>query len=217
MALSELKLELVPGVDLRFVKIPAGEFIMGSDKVWPGITNQEPQSTIHLAEYWMGKYQVTNLQYWAFDPEGRQTSWDKERPDAEKLPVRKIDLKMANGFCAWASQKTARTIRLPTEAEWEKAARGTDGRTWPWGNDAPQPTLCNYSESYINASTPVGKYSPQGDSPYGCADMAGNIFELTNERMVRGGYFGFYDNMIRCAVRWPYAQDYTGFRVLLES
>ena len=79
-------------------------------------------------------------------------------------------------FCTWASQVTRREVRLPTEAEWEKAARGADGRIYPWGNTNPNARRCNFALN-INSTTPVERYSPHGDSPYGCADMAGNVWE----------------------------------------
>ena len=79
-------------------------------------------------------------------------------------------------YAAWLSEKTGRPYRLPTEAEWEKAARGDDGRLWPWGNDW-DPERANCRPAGPGATTLVGQYSPRGDSPCGTADMAGNVWE----------------------------------------
>ena len=88
-------------------------------------------------------------------------------------------------FCGWARQVTGRAVRLPSEAQWEKAARGTDGRITP-GNEPPDAARCNFS-GRVGDSTPVGRaHSPQGDSPYGCADMAGNVWEWVG-KLVPGG------------------------------
>ena len=79
-------------------------------------------------------------------------------------------------FCQWLSNLTGSKFRIPSEFEWEKAARGGDGRIWPWGNQEPDENLCNCA-GWIGGTTTVGAYSPAGDSPYGCADMAGNVWE----------------------------------------
>ena len=102
----------------------------------------------------------------------------------EKHPVASVCWHDALAFCEWLNQKHGRNLppgyhfRLPSEAEWEKAARGTDGREWPWGNDFDA-ALCNSREKGKVCTTPVGAYSPQGDSPYGVADMSGNVWEWT--------------------------------------
>jgi formylglycine-generating enzyme required for sulfatase activity len=87
----------------------------------------------------------------------------------------------AYAYCRWLSELTGREYRLPSEAEWEKAARGGDGRLYPWG-DPFDPAHCNVRASGLGRTTPVGQYSPQGDSPYGCADVAGNVSEWTASR-----------------------------------
>ncbi len=93
-------------------------------------------------------------------------------------PVTQVSWDDAVAFAQWVSQVTGRNVRLPTEAEWEKAARGTDGRIYPWG-DIWDKTKLNSFEGGRGDTTQVGKYSPEGDSPYGAADMAGNVWEWT--------------------------------------
>ena len=91
-------------------------------------------------------------------------------------PVTHVSWADAQAFCAWAAGQSGQRVRLPTEAEWEKAARGADGSPFPWGQEGPGPTRCNFGETY-GGTNPVGYFSPHGDSPFGCADMAGNVWE----------------------------------------
>jgi len=98
----------------------------------------------------------------------------------------------ALAFCRWLSDKVQSnkvqlSVDLPSEAEWEKAARGTDGRLYPWGDELPDINRCNFGMA-LNDTTRVGSYSPQGDSPYGCADMSGNLWEWTRSILVRYPY-----------------------------
>jgi formylglycine-generating enzyme required for sulfatase activity len=102
----------------------------------------------------------------------------------ENHPVVQVIWKDAQAFCDWLNREHGASLprglvfRLPTEAEWEKAARGADGRIYPWGNTF-DPQNCNAEPSGVGRTTPVGLYSPKGDSPFGCADMSGNVWEWT--------------------------------------
>ncbi|HNT54828.1 MAG TPA: SUMF1/EgtB/PvdO family nonheme iron enzyme, partial [Anaerolineaceae bacterium] len=170
--------------EMAFVRIPAGEFLMGSDpeKDKQASANEQPQHLVSLPEYWMGQTPVTNAQYAAYimAMKGKALSpWKNNQPPQDKLdhPVVHVSWKDAVAYCAWLSELTGRRVGLPTEAEWEKAARGTDGRIYPWGDQDPDEKRCNF-DGQAGGTTPVGRYSPTGDSPYGCVDMAGNVWEL---------------------------------------
>jgi formylglycine-generating enzyme required for sulfatase activity len=164
---GELKLALAPGVEMILVQVPNGEFLYG-----------EMNWQVHLDEYWIGKHPVTNAQFNAFLKAAHY-------PYAGKIPAGKDDFPVVNvswidaaAFCDWASQASGQLVRLPTEAEWEKASRGTDGRAYPWGDQEPNSRLCNFNLAY-QGPTPVLRFSPQGDSPYGVSDLAGNVWEWT--------------------------------------
>lgn len=159
---------------LEFVRIPAGTFLYGTDK-----------KAVDLPEYWISKTPVTNQAYKKFietNPShdvpkmwlGGENNWDKStrtfKPELAEHPVVIVNWYEAVTFCEWAG------LQLPTEEQWEKAARGIDGRSYPWGHDAPTDALCNFGQN-VGGTTPVGRYSPGGDSPYGCVDMCGNVWE----------------------------------------
>lgn len=184
---DRLWVTLAPGVEMEFLRVPQGEFIMGTDPIDDvyAQADEQPQKKVWLNEYWMGRYPVTCAQYAAFiqaTQRGAPAGWSvKAVPSGkEKHPVVNVSWQDAADFCAWASEAMLPfTFRLPSESEWEKAARGTDGRIFPWGDKHEK--LCNDKHGGAGSTSPVGKYSPGGDSPYGCADMAGNVWEWVND------------------------------------
>jgi formylglycine-generating enzyme required for sulfatase activity len=183
--MRQRRLAISPSVSMDIITVPAGEFAMGTDpdqERWLAehygdiyLDDEKPAHAVFLAEYEIGKYPVTNEQYLAFvRATGRRApnDWEGGRPPAgkEKHPVVWVSWEDAGAFCEWASQLTGERLRLPTEAEWEKAARGADGRLWPWGN---QPL--DAARGSEGGAMPVGARSPGGGSPYGCADMAASV------------------------------------------
>ena len=161
------------GVTMMFV--PAGAFSMGSDS---GYGDEKPIHSVTLDAYFIDKYEVTNAAYKRcvdagvcnppLDAGSRTRSSYYSNPEFDKYPVIYVDWNMANTYCAW------RSARLPTEAEWEKAARGLDGRTYPWGENVDC-DKANYNFC-VGDTTKVGSYL-DGVSPYGLYDMAGNVLE----------------------------------------
>lgn len=229
---NALLLELAPGVLMEFVRVPAGEFTMGADKY----NDEKPAHKVSLPEYLLGKYPVTNRQYQVFAQAGGKVP--KHWPSGmiptgkEDHPVVHVSWEDAQAFCGWVSKECAVAVRLPSEAEWEKAARGTDRRKYPWGDQLPDEQRCNFNFN-INDTSPVGKYSPQGDSPYQCADMAGNVREWTSDvyqpypgnpgydfgksnHALRGGSWNNYPVDVRVSCRYWFnpqgGADVIGFR-----
>jgi iron(II)-dependent oxidoreductase len=156
------------------VVIPAGPFRMGTDMERADPQNG-PEHIVNLPAYKMDKYLVTNAQYARFVAATGYRAplfWkDGKIPKGRKLhPVTMVTWADARAYAAWAHK------RLPSEAEWEKAARGTDGRRWPWGNKMEPNRLNTYYT--VGTTTPVTAY-PNGASPYGLLDMAGNVNEWT--------------------------------------
>jgi formylglycine-generating enzyme required for sulfatase activity len=162
------------------VWVPPGPFLMGSDKDDdPQADDSElPQHEVTLPGYWIGHYPVTVAQCRDFVEKSGRDVDERSLKDPDDHPVRYVSWRDALAYCRWLSERTGLPVMLPSEAEWEKAARGTDGRIYPWGDGAPRAELCNFDDN-VGSTTPVGKYSPAGDSPYGCADVAGNVREWT--------------------------------------
>jgi formylglycine-generating enzyme required for sulfatase activity len=236
-------MERIQSFEPEMVLIPASEFLMGSD---PNVdqysdNEEQPQHTLHLPDYYLAKTPVTNAQYAAFmQATGHEQPdhWEGRKPPSgkEDHPVVKVSWHEAVAYCRWMAEVTGKTYRLPSEAEWEKGARGSDGRIYPWGNqwDARR---CNSAEGGPGDTTPVGAY-PKGASPYSLLDMAGNVFEWTRSFaliypydpesgledkegggtvVIRGGAFPFGVPFVRCAARVfqlsSYFDGVTGFRV----
>jgi serine/threonine-protein kinase len=165
--------------DPQFVFVPGGEFLMGTHpaRYRGGGADELPQHTVHVPDFHIMRFPVTNEQYRAFmDATGHRAplGWSKGYPEEQaQHPVTWVTLRDALTFCRWAGEVSGLPVRLPTEAEWEKAARGADGRLYPWG-ETWRAYLCNNREAKSRGTTPVGQFSPAGDSPYGVAELAGN-------------------------------------------
>lgn len=165
------------------VLVSAGPFLMGS-QVSEGVPAYEtPQFTMTLPAYRIGKYPVTNKQYAYFIKETEQTarsevgwpSGNEPSKEQEAQPVRGVTWYDALAYCLWLIKETGRPYTLPSEAQWEKAARGSEGNLYPWGNDWQDGRFCNMD---INRFTAVTQF-PEGKSPYDCWDMVGNVREWT--------------------------------------
>jgi len=211
-----------PGVEVPegMVWVPPGPFIMGALDV--GKTR-----VVRLEQgFCIARAPVTNGQYARFVAATRRRPsehWRGRTPPGwlRDHPVVNVSWDDAVAYAAWAGG------RLPTEQEWEKAARGIDGRIYPWGDEFDS-ARCNTRESGIGTTTPVGRYSPDGDSPCGCADMAGNVLEWTASEYepdssylwVRGGSWGFDQRIARCAYcfrGFPVGMgDLVGLRVVVS-
>ena len=213
----------------EMVRVPEGEFTMGSDS---GDSDEKPAHRVYLDEFHIDKYEVTNEQYNQCISAGPCSPNKKYNGFTDpRQPVVGVDWNQASTYCSWAGK------RLPTEAEWEKAARGKDGRTYPWG-EGIDCTKANYYKCGHKKTKPVGSY-PSGASPYGAMDMAGNVWEWTADwydkkyyrnspnrnpkgpssgtyRVVRGGGWILNPRVVRPSDRlWSAPSnriDYYGFR-----
>jgi formylglycine-generating enzyme required for sulfatase activity len=162
---------------IKWVNIPAGEFKMGDNFSW--YSDERPVHTVYLDTYQISKFEVTFLQYDKFCNDTARSLADDESWGRGNLPIINVNWDDATAFCTWLSQKTGKNIHLPTEAQWEKAARGTDQRRYPWGDSEADCTKANYSECGRKTKQ-VGSH-PSGVSPYGIHDMAGNVWEWCSD------------------------------------
>lgn len=220
-------------IALPMVAIPAGAFAMGSEEAG---RDAVPVHEERVASFLMQRTLVTVADYRLCEEKGRCTTTpdkpycNEHIPGRDRHPMNCATWDQAAAFCAWAA------ARLPTEVEWEYAARGTDGRRYPWGSAPPRTQLCwDGKESELGmmkrrSTCPVDAH-PAGASPFGLLDMAGNLWQWTSDlyseaydaprigpkRVVRGGtWYGFDARDVRATLRFrerPDIEDYgTGFR-----
>jgi formylglycine-generating enzyme required for sulfatase activity len=165
--------------------IPSAEFTIGSDAE-DAAPNERPSSHVTVSRFYISRYLITNADYEQFD----RAHKGKRAPGAgDKYPVVYVSSLDAIKFCNWLSTRERRKYRLPTEAEWEYAAKGHDSRKFPWGNQEGRGDLANFADKntvfawsdheidcgYVESS-PIGAF-PLGASPFGVEDMAGNVWE----------------------------------------
>jgi formylglycine-generating enzyme required for sulfatase activity len=231
--------------DFGFIKIPAGAFRMGSDRAKDpdAYDDETPRHSVTLSAFAMARYPVTVAQYQTFVKQtGHALDEDFQAANQyDNHPVVKVNWHDAMAYCQWLTNVLNRVkpigrITLPTEAQWEKAARGGDARIYPWG-DTVDPGRANYGDTGIDTTSPLGCF-PNGQSPCGMLDMAGNVNEWCLDdmrrytedevadpqeegsvRVFRGG--GWYYSARRCrsasrhGIGPDYRSDYQGFRLVL--
>ena len=164
------------------IMVPAGQFYRGCNQANEScsqLTDELPLTQIMIGAFYIDATEVTQAQYQQCMDNGQCTAPDSaggfDPVNKGNYPVGGVEWMQAVSYCTWKGK------RLPTEAEWEKASRGTDGRTYPWGNFGPDCTLAHYLDCTLGDSQPLAVGSRAGDSPLGLKDMAGNNLEWTND------------------------------------
>lgn len=177
---DRIEITIAPSVRVAFVRVSAGSFLMGSDEAKDRKARKDevPQHPIRLPEYWIGWAPITLAEYAAFYPAANGAMKQKDAALRARHPMVDVTWDDAQAFCEWATKIAGLEICLPSEAEWEKAARGPNGRRYPWGSDPPSTERATYDNNG-GGTTEVGKHNPRWASFYGCVDMAGNVWEWT--------------------------------------
>jgi eukaryotic-like serine/threonine-protein kinase len=251
LKIGSTQVSAIDGMTLLY--IPAGEFQMGSTDAQfqaaktlclkqggtkpecGSFSKEEPMHMVYLDAFWIDQTEVSNAMYMKCVSAGNcQVSKQKTNLIDDQKPVVEVNWSQAKTYCEWAGRG------LPTEAQWEKAARGTDGRSYPWG-EGVDPSKANYNKSKIDQTSNIGNYLA-GASPYGALDMAGNIWEWVadwdgsysketqrnptgptsgNDRVFRGGSFQDDELYIRTSMRGSWSPDFSvpslGFRCVLNA
>jgi formylglycine-generating enzyme required for sulfatase activity len=162
---------------IRFLWVPGGTFMMGADDI---SDEERPPHQVQLSGYWLAQAPVTNRQYEIFlrEQQGSREPrlWRQRKYNQPEQPVVGVSWLEAKEFCRWLSKMSGQKMELPTETQWERAARGADGRNYPWGDEEPDGTRAHHGKSLDDAPIPVGSL-PAGRGPYGHLDLAGNVRE----------------------------------------
>jgi formylglycine-generating enzyme required for sulfatase activity len=233
----------------QMIFVPSGQFTMGSEAI-DAAPNERPPTHVTVSRFYMSRYPITNAEFEQFDPSHARK---RAAGTGDRHPVVYVSSLEAIKFCQWLSARERRKYRLPTEAEWEYAARGTDGRRYPWGdyggrgdlaNFADKNTVFAWSDREIDdgfpESSPVGAF-PNGASPFGFQDMAGNVWEWCLDyyeayrgaprinprgptsgakRVYRGGSWKSRFNSLRTTTRGSNVPNFScndlGFRIACE-
>ena len=241
--------DFVSSIGTEMILVPSGVFRMGSDAD-DAAPNERPVTPVTLTAYYLSRHPITNAQFEMFDS---SHTLKRALGAADQHPVVYVSSAEAAKFCQWLSARERRRYRLPTEAEWEYAARGSDGRRYPWGgqegrgdlaNFADRNTVFAWSDHEIDdgfaESSPVGSF-PNGKSPFGMEDMAGNVWEWCSDfaqpyrgrptinprgpttgskRIYRGGSWKSRFNSLRATTRGSnipaFACNDLGFRIVCE-
>jgi formylglycine-generating enzyme required for sulfatase activity len=248
MKKREMPVELMAQVAISFMQVPGGSFWLGTQRErdpQANMSRELPFQEVHLDGFWICKHPITNAVYSVFMQEtqhARPGHWQDGRPPKgqQDHPVVNVSWSDASLFCKWLRWKTGLPVRLPTEQEWEKAARGTDGRLWPTGNERPGQGIFHYDGT---ETVPVAQKGQAAQSPFGCTDMAGNVAEWTSSqyipgkldpggvnsstgiqvlRVVKGGsWFSPDVAELRCAARSSQSEqtrrDFIGFRCVMTE
>ncbi len=225
------------GSDLIFIF--GGEFTMGSDDY----SDERPPHRVQLDSFWIGRTEITNRMYRQFQVETNHRPSDFANDklyDADDQPIVGVDYSDASAYCEWADG------RLPTEAEWEYAARGTDNRTYPWGNEKPDADRAVYGLVYGKGGRAIAVGTAPGDvSLFGVRNMAGNVLEWCsdwaapykpnsadpvhnpqgavqgNRRIMRGGCWFYQETSLRATARFftvPHQKvSFGGFRLVVDK
>lgn len=218
----------------EMVLVPGGSFIMGitaeelrqvfllDQRETPVFLTEMPARSVHVEPFFIDRYPVTNYQYRRFVAETGHRApwlWDDPRWNGSMQPVVGVGWEDARAYARWAGKS------LPTEEQWEKAARGTDGRWWAWGDEF-LPNHCNSREYGLGRTSEIGIFD-DGVSPYGCYDMCGNVWEMCegtwqeDHPPMRGGCFLGSATFVRVTCRWTpedplNGAHWLGFRCVKE-